>query len=321
MESTDILKYLEGRSSEAEKRKLVEWLDASPDHVKEFEEIRFIFEMTKVYEPEFKEVLAESDNKSPEIPHIGRFPRLVRRLAGVAAAVALVFGAGYLVHLRTVDKFSSQFTSLDVPAGQRLDITLADGSRVWLNSGAHFEYPAVFGRHERMVKLTGEAMFEVEHDEDHPFIVRTFASDVEVLGTRFNVAADEDLQHFSTILLEGALRLTERTTRVGAMLSSGDEAHWLNGRFSVSKVRDFDAVCWTEGLISVRGQSFEELMRKFETAYNVRIEIARQTMPTIGFTSGKIRISDGIDHALRVLQHTSDFTFTHDLKNNVVTIH
>lgn len=47
MESTDILKYLEGRSSEAEKRKLVKWLDASPDHVKEFEEIRFVFEMTK----------------------------------------------------------------------------------------------------------------------------------------------------------------------------------------------------------------------------------------------------------------------------------
>lgn len=321
MESTDILKYLEGKSSDAEKRNMVAWLDASPDHVKEFEEIRFIFEMTKVYDSEFKELLTAPDNKFPKIPCIGRFPRLVRCLAGVAAAVALVFGTRYLTHLRTVDKISSQFTSLDVPAGQRVDLTLADGSRVWLNSGAHLEYPVVFGRHERMVKLSGEAMFEVEHDEDHPFIVRTFASDVEVLGTRFNVAADEDSQHFSTILLEGALRLTERTTRAGAVLNSGDEAHWLNGRFSVSKVRDFDAVCWTEGLISVRGQSFEELMRKFETAYNVRIEIARQTMPIIGFASGKIRISDGIDHALRVLQHTSDFTFTHDPKNNVVTIH
>ena len=55
MESTDILKYLEGRSSEAEKRKLVKWLDASPDHVKEFEEIRFVFEMTKIYDSECRE--------------------------------------------------------------------------------------------------------------------------------------------------------------------------------------------------------------------------------------------------------------------------
>ena len=321
MESTEILKYLEGRSSEAEKRKLVKWLDASPDHVKEFEEIRFVFEMTKIYDSECREFLAERSDKPMKVRLGGRLPRIVRRLGGVAAAVVLFFGAGYLTYLHTVNSFSSQYTSLDVPAGQRVDITLADGSRVWLNSGARLEYPVVFGRHERMVKLTGEAMFEVEHDEDHPFIVRTFASDVEVLGTRFNVVADEKSRRFSTILLDGSLRLTERTTRAGAVLNSGDEAHWLNGRFSVSKVRDFDAVCWTEGLISVRGQSFEELMRKFETAYNVRIEIARQTMPVIGFASGKIRISDGIDHALRVLQHTSDFTFTHDPKKNVVTIH
>lgn len=67
MESTDILKYLEGRSSEAEKRKLVKWLDASPDHVKEFEEIRFVFEMTKIYDSECREFLAERSDK----PHEG----------------------------------------------------------------------------------------------------------------------------------------------------------------------------------------------------------------------------------------------------------
>ncbi len=321
MKSTDILKYLEGKSSDAEKEKLVEWLDASPEHVKEFEDIRFVFEMTKIYDQELGEIVAEPNGKFVKVWLAEHFPRVIRRMAGVAAAVALVFGAGYLAHLRTVDQISSQLTSLTVPAGQRLNITLADGSRVWLNSGARLEYPTVFGRHERMVKLTGEAMFEVEHDTEHPFIVRTFASDVEVLGTRFNVAADEESQSFSTTLLEGVLRLTERRTRTGVVLNSGDEAHWLNGSFAVGKARDFDAVCWTEGLISVRGQSFEELMRKFEKAYNVRIEIARRTMPVIGFESGKIRISDGIDHALRVLQYTSDFTFTHDLKNNVITIH
>lgn len=235
MESTDILKYLEGRSSEAEKRKLVKWLDASPDHVKEFEEIRFVFEMTKIYDSECREFLAERSDKPMKVRLGGRLPRIVRRLGGVAAAVVLFFGAGYLTYLHTVNSFSSQYTSLDVPAGQRVDITLADGSRVWLNSGARLEYPVVFGRHERMVKLTGEAMFEVEHDEDHPFIVRTFASDVEVLGTRFNVVADEKSRRFSTILLNGSLRLTERTTRAGAVLNSGDEAHWLNGRFPSAK--------------------------------------------------------------------------------------
>ena len=72
MESTDILKYLEGRSSEAEKRKLVKWLDASPDHVKEFEEIRFVFEMTKIYDSECREFLAERSDKPMKVRLGGR---------------------------------------------------------------------------------------------------------------------------------------------------------------------------------------------------------------------------------------------------------
>lgn len=62
-------------------------------------------------------------------------------------------------------------------------------------------------------------------------------------------------------------------------------------------------------------------MRKFEKAYNVRIDIRRREMPVIGFKSGKIRISDGVDHALRVLQHNSDFRFEHDVRSNVITIY
>ena len=108
MESTDILKYLEGRSSEAEKRKLVKWLDASPDHVKEFEEIRFVFEMTKIYDSECREFLAERSDKPMKVRLGGRLPRIVRRLGGVAAAVVLFFGAGYLTYLHTVNSFSSQ---------------------------------------------------------------------------------------------------------------------------------------------------------------------------------------------------------------------
>lgn len=319
MEPAEILNCLEGRASDSDRKRLVEWLDASPEHVKEFEEIRWLFEMTKIYNAELRPAAAVSGGRRGLLRPMGR--RLAGIAAGIAAVVALCVGAGYFAHLNTVDAMSGQFVSLQVPAGQRMEMTLADGTRVWLNSGARFEYPAVFGRQERMVRLSGEALFDVEHDADHPFIVRTFASDVEVLGTRFNVDADEERQHFATTLLEGHLRLTDRQTRSDVELYSGDEARWSGGGFSVGKARDLDVVCWTEGLIDIRGFSFGELMRKFETAYNVRIRIDRPTMPVLGFTSGKIRISDGIDHALRVLQHTSDFTFVHDLKLNTVTIH
>ena len=244
-----------------------------------------------------------------------------RRVLRAAAVVALLLGVGYSTYVYTFDRVADQFVALDVPAGQRIEVTLSDGTRVWLNSGSRLEYPSVFGRHRREVKLTGEAMFEVTHDAGHPFVVKTFASNVEVLGTKFNVEAEAETGSFSTTLLEGRVQLTDPATRQTIILEPNDEARLTEGRISVVRNADLDVVCWTEGLISIRGLSFEELMRKFEKAYNVRIDIRRREMPVIGFKSGKIRISDGVDHALRVLQHNSDFRFEHDVRSNVITIY
>lgn len=102
---------------------------------------------------------------------------------------------------------AEQINTLQVPYGQRLKFTLPDGSSVQLNSGAKIEYPSVFKKNLRRVKLSGEAVFDVEHDERCPFVVETFASDIRVLGTKFNVVADERHQRFSTALLQGRVQL------------------------------------------------------------------------------------------------------------------
>lgn len=348
MKSTDVLKYLEGGCSEQEKRAMADWLDASPENVREFNEIRFLFEATKLYEPELKAwasshgleertehrqeelpaqemPLAATQSEKPAAAEAARSRRgmhpLMRRVMRIAAAVVVLLGVGYSTYIYTYDRMAARTLAMEIPDGQRIEMTLPDGSHVWLNAGARLEYPTLFGRHRREVKLSGEAMFEVEHDADHPFVVHTFASDVEVLGTKFNVEADADENRFATTLLEGRVRLTDPATRKAVILEPNDEGRLSGGRLHVGRISDPDVTCWTEGLISVRGLSFEELMHKFERAYNVRIEIRRKTMPVIGFKSGKIRVADGVDHALQVLQYNSDFSFRHDVKNNCITIY
>lgn len=330
MKSTDVLKYLEGECSEREKLEMADWLDASPENVREFNEIRFLFEATKIYEPELKQWAASGHPRmkiSLSAANATGTPRrriltpVVRRIMRIAAVVALLFGVGYSTYVYTCDSFAARTLAMEIPAGQRIEMTLPDGSHVWLNSGSRLEYPTVFARDRREVRLTGEAMFDVEHDDEHPFVVHTFASDVEVLGTKFNVEADPAENRFSTTLLEGRVRLTDPSTHKSLYLEPEDEARLSNGRMLVARTEDPDVTCWTEGLISVRGLSFEELMRKFEKAYNVRIVIRRETMPVIGFRSGKIRVADGVDHALQVLQYNSDFGFEHDVKNNTITIY
>lgn len=85
---------------------------------------------------------------------------------------------------------------MQAPNGQRLKLTLPDGTGVQLNSGSVIEYPSVFGKDVRRIRLSGEAMFDVTHNEEQPFVVETFASDIRVLGTRFNVVANENASDF-----------------------------------------------------------------------------------------------------------------------------
>lgn len=94
----------------------------------------------------------------------------------------------------------------------------------------------------------------------------------------------------------------------------------INGHLVPSRVADLDALCWTEGYINIRNVAFEELMERFENAYDVHIVIDRAQLPSIGYASGKIRISEGVDFALHLLQQACDFSYTKDEATNTITI-
>ena len=218
---------------------------------------------------------------------------------------------------------AEQINTLQVPYGQRLKFTLPDGSSVQLNSGAKIEYPSVFKKPLRRVKLSGEAVFDVEHDERCPIVVETFASDIRVLGTKFNVVADERHKRFSTALLKGRVKITKRldTTQKAIILKPNDLANLSNGHLFIEPITDPEILCWTEGLINISGLPFDELMEKFERAFDVKIDISLEKLPNIRNVSGKIRVNDGIDKALHILQYTADFSYKKNSETNVVTIY
>ena len=234
----------------------------------------------------------------------------------------LVFAGGYVAHQRTYEAISDRLTAVHVPNGQRIEITLPDGSRVWLNSGARIEYPVVFKKNLRSVKLSGEALFDVRHDAECPFEVETFATKINVLGTKFNVIADETYDRFSAALLQGRIKVTNLLDprRQEIVMKPDDIVNLSNGRLFVETIRDPEALCWTEGLVRISGLPFDELMAKFEQVFDVKIVIARNSIPDIGKISGKIRVNDGIENALHILQYAADFSFEKDEETNVVTI-
>lgn len=240
-----------------------------------------------------------------------------------AAAVALAIVTGYISHELTYDSISSQMTAVEAPPGEHFIITLPDSSSVHLNSGARIEYPVVFRKDKREVYLTGEAMFDVVHDESRPFVVRTFISEVSVLGTKFDVEAYKESSIFTTTLLEGRVKVVNLSDpeRKGIILNPNDMLRIENGIMKMEKISGQDDICWTRGLIKIGGKTFDRTMEDFEKAFGVNIEIEMKRLPDISEVSGKIRVNDGVANALRILQRTADFKFRINEATDTVTIY
>ena len=311
-----MMKYFRGETSPEEEHRILSWVEASPENRAEFRKAHLLFDGLVLYGPKPEDMQSNADKKHWE------GWRFARHTVRIAAAIVGIVGAAYFGKVYYHRLLSKQQTLISVPAGQRMQMTLADGTLVHLNAGTTLEYPVVFSRKDRRVKLTGEALFEVAHNAKHPFIVETFATDLQVLGTKFNVLADPNNEVFSTTLIEGKVKVTNRNDPAESIIMQPNDMVVLeNGRLYKERVSDFADLCWTEGLIHLKKMPFEELMATFERAFDVRIRIERTTMPQINVMSGEIRISDGVDYALHVLQLvSSEFTYTRDEKTNVIVI-
>ena len=298
----DILeRYFRGRTSEEENRQIGAWLLSGPDAMKEFGKVKFISEGITLYGHRDSEL-------SGKAAFVLKTRRILRWAAAAACLILLLAGTVFLVRYRTIEELSSEMISFQTAPGQKVDITLADGSTVSLNSCSRIEYPVTFRGRERHVSLHGEALFRVKQDKERPFIVSTFAADLEVKGTTFGVNADEEEQYFSTTLLEGSVMVTNLADPTDVhLMHPSDVLTLTDGKLCRSVLTDYTPLLWTEGLVNLEARDFTSLMKKFEKAYGV--QIVSRANPSIQGLSGELRISEGIEHALKVLQHVVDFRY------------
>ena len=250
-----------------------------------------------------------------------RLSRTVWLTVSVAASLALGFFISDRFFTKPVRDLVKESTlALSNSPGQITTVTLSDGTTVHLNADSRIEYPAVFYGNERRVRLDGEAIFDVEHDASKPFVVETFRYDIRVLGTRFDVVAEEEESLFSTALLEGKVALVDKADGRQYTMTENTVAVYADGGISLSELDSREDFLWTEGIISAAGLPFDRLMEKFEKYYNVNIVIRRGELPKIGYGRLRIRISDGISTALDILKRSSDFTYTYDTAGNTIYI-
>ncbi|MGN6495452.1 MAG: FecR family protein [Agriterribacter sp.] len=165
------------------------------------------------------------------------------------------------------------FNTISTPRGGQYQVTLSDGTRVWLNAASSIRFPVAFAGSERKVEITGEAYFEVAHDQQRPFRVESRGSVVEVLGTHFNINAYTDETAVKTTLLQGKVKVTSTATAETKTLLPGQQAALdKQGNISTQQHADTEeTTAWMHGHFQFKSADLKTVLRQVARWYDVEI--------------------------------------------------
>ncbi|MBO9571836.1 MAG: FecR family protein, partial [Chitinophagaceae bacterium] len=183
------------------------------------------------------------------------------------------------------------YNTMSTPKGGQYQLTLVDGTKVWLNAASSITYPAIFTGNNRKVIVKGEVYFEVAKDKNKPFVVQTDTDEINVLGTSFNVNAYRDRGYIKTSLIDGAIK-------IGNILLQPGQA-FANGKIVKTDIQQ--DIAWKNGLFNFSGASLEEVMLELSRWYDV--DIVYEHKPEKYF-DGKMDRGLTLLQALKILKQT-----------------
>jgi ferric-dicitrate binding protein FerR (iron transport regulator) len=207
------------------------------------------------------------------------------------------------------------YNTMSTPKGRQFQVTLPDGTKVWLNAASSLSYPTVFTGATRKVTVTGEAYFEVAHNAHVPFVVNVNdKEEVMVLGTHFNINAYDNESNIHTTLLQGSVKIGNRQSAIGnntVILKPGQQASLSqtsqpSQSIPVQTVDVDKVMSWKNGLFNFEGASLGEIMRQLERWYDIEVSY-QKGIPAVEF-EGKMTRDVPLNDLLTMLER-SDIHF------------
>ena len=305
--------YFEGRTTKEQSRLITEWLDAADANMKHYQRLCRLYEISFWHEN--TEIVARS------LPKKKKSKNIWLEAIKIAAIFILGFALHYWISPSSAEiKEDIVMQTIHVPAGQNAQLTLADGSQVWLNAGSTLNFPTRFGEGKRQVSLDGEGFFEVKANKDKPFIVSTSHYDIKALGTSFNVMAYKQSAEFETALLTGKVEISDHKTDHIVPLTPHNQAIRTDNKLSVVPIQHTDYFLWRKGILYF-DEPLMDVLKKLELYFDVNIQVNNKSvLQNKQHSTGKFRTRDGLYHILDVLQLTHHFTYKKDEDKNLITI-
>lgn len=226
----------------------------------------------------------------------------------------------------------SKMNEVVIPYGKKSQLTLEDGTKVWLNAGSRMAFPTKFTGKKREVFLEGEGYFEVVHNKDQPFIVNTGEIAIRVLGTRFNISAYKNDKLTETVLLEGKVALNELSAiallKSETILMPNQKASFdrKNNSITVRDEPDADLViAWTEGWFKFSQQSMHDVLTKLQRYYNVQFVFDRE-FRTADLITGKLDLKESVGSVMIALADVANIQYRIDgdkiyIEKKIIELH
>jgi ferric-dicitrate binding protein FerR (iron transport regulator) len=201
--------------------------------------------------------------------HISLDNLLAREELDQVGAGLLQTDSARLEYTESIEKVETHL--LSTPRGKTFEVVLGDGSKIWLNADSRLEYPSCFVGDRRVVKLYGEAYFQISKDEKRPFIVETDGLQTIVLGTEFNVR-NYKKENSHVTLIEGSVKVNNTANEYSVVLSPGENARVMeDGSLGVQKVDVDTYIYWRDGYFYFDNRTLAEIMQDIGRWYNVNV--------------------------------------------------
>jgi len=198
----------------------------------------------------------------------------------IAAAAVIVFAVTFysLLHNSILKNKAPEYFEVYVPAAKQSQLTLPDGTKVWVNSDTKISYSTQFNSTERNVHLAGEAFFEVSKNEKLPFKVFANKAEIKVFGTKFNVKSYPGDEKVETVLVDGKVELsrTDSEKSGSVEMQPGDKAIFNLKTNKVTFTRkDIDAdVAWKDGKVIFRNVELAEVCKTLSRRFSAEIVLS-----------------------------------------------
>ncbi len=300
MKKEILIKYLNNKCSDQEFEEIARWMDEQAgeqerkkwisDHWREFEPVS-----TTQDEKKYRALLdrihheINLQNQRRTQSRTVTFSKVAKWFSR-AAAILFIPLLGIVFYLFSTNDFHVQqvaglaVDSLEViaPIGSQTVVQLSDGTEVSLNYGSRIKYPRSFNGDSREITLSGEGYFDVAHNPDQPFIVKTGKLNIKALGTEFNVQAYSGDNTISTTLVEGKVVIEkmlpdEKIESIGAMVPGQHVIYNLNsGETTSFKGNIGKYVAWKEGTMVFDNTPITMVAKELSRKFNVDIEVAEE---------------------------------------------